>query len=74
MQLTARLIEPSYIIGVDNPDYSIRVLVVMLPERSDLVLPTDVPDDLSKSGQEDELPMKTGSTTGSSQHNIVRRA
>lgn len=73
MQLIPRLIEPSRIIGVDNPDDGVRVLVVMPPERSDLVLSADVPDNLCIQDKSEEDMVKND-TTGSKSQDRARGA
>lgn len=43
MQLLASLNDTVAIVAVDHEDDTLRVLEVVPPERSDLVLPTDIP-------------------------------
>ena len=44
MELVVWFLDSLSIGGVDDEDESLSVLVVMSPERSDLVLATDIPD------------------------------
>jgi hypothetical protein len=44
VQLISGSIDSISVVGIDDEDDAVRVLVVMSPERSDLVLPTNVPD------------------------------
>ena len=44
MQLVARVVHAVPVVRVDDEDEALRVLVVVAPERADLVLTSDVPD------------------------------
>jgi hypothetical protein len=43
VQLLARVLRAFPVVRVDDEDDALRVLVVVAPERPDLVLPADVP-------------------------------
>ena len=44
VQLVPRRVDTVAVVGIDDEDEALRVLVVVAPERADLVLTTDVPD------------------------------
>lgn len=44
VQLLTRLFDTFFVVGIDDKDESLRVLEVMPPEWTDLVLTSDVPD------------------------------
>ena len=44
MQLIPGVVDTVAIVGIDDEDEALRVLVVMTPEGADLVLAPDVPD------------------------------
>lgn len=44
MKFVLRFIDSIMILAVDNEDETLSASVVMPPERSDFVLPSDVPD------------------------------
>jgi hypothetical protein len=44
VQLVARVVDAVAVVGVDDEDEALRILVVVAPERADLVLTSDVPD------------------------------
>merc|ERR1719313_1952482 len=44
VQLLLRVVDTVAIVRVHNEDQALRVLVVMAPQRADLILATDVPD------------------------------
>mmetsp|Transcript_19579 Transcript_19579/g.58225 ORF Transcript_19579/g.58225 Transcript_19579/m.58225 type:complete len:211 (+) Transcript_19579:79-711(+) len=43
VQLVARVVDAVAVVRVDDEDEALRILVVVAPERADLVLPPDVP-------------------------------